>query len=232
MITDRGTVKVSTPITEQAQKELNKTTRTLGILYTVLGSVAFVLFIVLCIAESYLDDVFLLLGLIFLVGGIIILVSVSKVNKTALKFQKVDEVEFFLDYMIVREYTDGEHTSTTKIYYKWIVKVKETHTYLFIFNTRATAVALNKNNLPYQELNAVRKLLGRTAIGAATPIQPQPFNGGVNAGNNATPPANAAAPADPFADLSSVRTEESAQPEKSQMELDGIVKDDNASDNN
>ncbi|MDE6373350.1 MAG: YcxB family protein, partial [Clostridia bacterium] len=212
MITERGTVKASTPITEQAQRELNKTTRTLGILYTALGAVALVLFVVLCIAESFLDDLFLLLGLIFFVGGIIILVSISKTNKTALKFQKVDEVEFFLDYMLVREYTNGEHTSTTKIYYNWIVKVKETHTYLFLFNTRATAVAVNKNSLPYQELNAVRKLLGRTAIGATATIQPQPLNNGANAGYNST--SATPAPADPFSDLSNGQTDSVCQPEK------------------
>lgn len=81
-------------------------------------------------------------------------------------------------------YTDGEHTSTNKVYYKWLVKIKETQNFLFLYTTRATAIAVDKNSLPPSELNTVRGLLKRVPKTAPAPNVNKPDK-----------------PAEPFADM-------------------------------
>lgn len=168
MITEKGTVKTSVTIDGKVQGELNKTSRILGIIYIVLGAVLTADGLALCFWEAFnnSDDIFgtalLVVGLILLFGGIFVIIVCEKAKKTTCKFVRVEEVEFFSDYFIEREYTDGEHTSTNKVYYKWLVKIKETQNYLFLYNTRVTAVAVDKN-VPPDELNTIRGLLGRAS---------------------------------------------------------------------
>ena len=243
MITEKGGIKSSTPIDERAVKELNKSSFTLGIVYTVGGSIMIALWLILLVAETLEGTgesftLLLCLGILFLFLGIIMITSRNKILKNSTMRKTVDEVEFFRDFMILREYVNGEHVSTSKIYYGWLVKVKETANYIFMYNTAATAVSVDKASLPPQELNAVRKLLGRPAIGASAPVQQADFNAmpadNGNARYNAATPDNSSQysggnadggaaqtnpPADPFEDL--------APPQKS-AENDG----DNQSDQN
>ena len=178
MITEKGTIKSSTPIDERTIKELNKTPHTLGIVYTVGGAILLALWLIVLIAETLEGtyesfDLFLFLGAVFLGLGIFMLASCNKLVKSSMQRKKVDEVEFFRDHMIVREYTNGEHTSTTKIYYKWIVKTKETHNYLFIYNTNVTALSVDKTQLTPQEFAAVKNLLQSRFA----PVQPGVYQG-------------------------------------------------------
>lgn len=196
MITEKGTVKTSIVHDENVYKELNKGMRNLGILYIVCGAIIFVLSCVLFGINAYegTDDadnrIMLIAGLLFLVLGIVFLVICGRTAKTALKLKRVQELEFFGDYLLEKGYTDGEHTSTNKIYYKWIVRVKETQNYLFLYNTRMTALAVDKKSLPLNELNTIRSLLGRAP-------QPAPAE---NVQNVSAPAATEVPPPDPFTD--------------------------------
>ncbi len=167
MITENGTVKTSVEHSENVYNELNKNLRSLGILYIVCGAVIFVLGLVVSILEAleetgdWQDATMIIVGAVFAALGIFFLVLYKNAAKAALKFKRVEEVEFFGDYLIDKEYTDGELTSTNKVYYKWIVRIRETKSYLFLYNTRVTAIAVDKNSLPPNELNTIRALLGR-----------------------------------------------------------------------
>lgn len=189
MITEKGTVKTSTVHDGKVYGELNRSMRNLGILYIVCGAIIFVLGSVLFGISAFegTDDgdymVLIVVGLVFVALGIFFLVLCGRTAKTALELKRMEEAEFFVDYLIVKGYTDGEHTSTNKIYYKWIVKVKETDNYLFLYNTRVTAIAVDKNSLPSEELNTIRSLLGKAP-------KPAPAQ---NVQDGGTPP-------DPFTD--------------------------------
>ena len=189
MITEKGTVKTSIVHDENVYKELNKGMHNLGILYIVCGAIIFVMGLAMSILSalddtgSWEDITMIVVGAAFLALGIFFLLMCSRTAKTALKFKRVQELEFFSDYLLEKGYTDGEHTSTNKIYYKWIVKIKETQNYLFLYNTRMTAIAVDKNGLPLNELNTIRSLLGRAP-------QPAPAQ---NTQEGGTPP-------DPFTD--------------------------------
>ncbi len=167
MITEKGTVKTSIVHDEKVYSELNKSMHNLGILYIVCGAIIFVLGLLLIgiTALEGLEDssnfILIVVGAVFVVLGIFFLIMCSKSAKTALQYKRTQELEFFGDYLLEKGYTDGEHTSTNKIYYKWIVRVKETANFIFLYNTRATALAVDKNSLPPEELNTIRSLVGK-----------------------------------------------------------------------
>lgn len=233
MITERGSIKVTTPITEGTQRELNKSSRTLSILYMVLGPVFLVVgiaFLVL-LPENPSGDGFCIFGLILLVMGIFLWLLVNKTVKSSNGYQKVEEVEFFVDHMMVREYTDGELTTTSKVYYKWVVKVKETANYLFLYNTRVTGVAIGKSALPLQELNVVRNLIKQSKNTAT--VQPQRFNGGASGGvNGGAQGGSASAVADPFGDFAAAEKAEGAAKNEEANEPLNETADGNYTQNN
>lgn len=178
MITEKGTIVTASNIDEKAVKELNKQILVLGILYTVIGAIAFAIGCIVFISEIFLSDsettsyVYYLpffLGIILLTAGIILIISYNAALNTTKKYNKVDELEFFSDYFLAREYTNGELTGVQKYYYGWILKRKETANYIFLFNTRATAFGIEKSKLPLNELNAVRGLIMKTTTAASQP---------------------------------------------------------------
>ncbi len=213
MLTERGTVKTSVKLDEKLYCELNKNLRTLGILYIVIGAVltavgVFVLGIAIYENEivDYYDILIFVLGIVFIFIGIFFRLYYKNFNAAASKMNRIEEVEFFDGYFMEYEYTEGELTSTNKVYYKWIVKVRETKNYLFLYNTRVTAVAVDKNSLPLNEFNTVLSLLGRAPKTA--PAQ--------NIQTENAPAQNDVSPAEPFADL-----------KQNLPESDGGKKDDN-----
>lgn len=181
MITEKGTVKTAAEINAEVQKEMNKTNFILSIVYTVCGAVLFIIglvFIVMDIitdveredmAEGYL---FFVLGLILFVCGIIVIVARSKAIKNADKHKTVEENEFFRDHFISRQYVDGEHLVTAKVYYDRLATFRETKNYIFLYNTRVTATAVDKRKLTPEELAAVKDLVARGMANARTGAQP------------------------------------------------------------
>ncbi len=218
MITEKGTVKTSTQLNERMHSQLNGATRALSITLIVLGGLVLLAGFIILIASDNDALTFLILGSVSLIFGIVTVVSQASILKQIRQSNRVEEAEFFRDYLILREYADGEHVSTTKIYYKWLVRVKETSNYLFLYNTRVTAVPVEKSTLPINELNAVRKLLGRPAVGPAVSVQPyNPAQSGTNFNGNVNP---ATPPQDPFPETA---PEEEAEevPQKEFIDDDG-----------
>lgn len=209
MITEKGTVKTDIVHDENLYKELNKGMRNLGVLYIVCGAIIFVLGCVLFGINAYegtedADNKLLVIaGVFFLALGIIFLVICGTSARTALKLNRRQELEFFGDYLLEKGYTEGEHTSTNKIYYKWIVRIKETQNYLFLYNSRMTALAVDKKSLPLNELNTIRALLGRAPQSApAQPAQNALSVQNVQSVQNENEPvAQEVPPAEPFADM-------------------------------
>lgn len=169
MITERGSIKVTTEHNDNLYKELNHNSLILAIIYTVLGGIMLLAGLILYILtpENSLPLLWVACGTIMLILGITILISAKNINKLNGVDSKVEENEFFQGYFISREYVNGEHLSTAKIYYSRIVKVRETKSYIFIYNTRVTAVSVDKSKLTEQEINSIRSLMGRPIAGAA-----------------------------------------------------------------
>lgn len=178
MITEKGSIKVATEHNAEMNKELNKTTIIFGIAYAVLGGIMLLTSTLIYVIKPLpeLPFFWLILGTVLLIFGLTIVGSAKNINKLNGVNKKVEEAEFFSDYLINREYENGEHLVTAKVYYSRLVRVKETKNYIFLYNTRVTAVAVDKNKLTEQELNGIRSLLGRPVAVAApvTPVAEQP----------------------------------------------------------
>ncbi|MDE6557728.1 MAG: YcxB family protein [Clostridia bacterium] len=204
MITQSGTISVSTQVDEAVQKEFNKPSHTLGVVYTVLGAIALCvgfigLFVYIFSDSSAIMTSYAMIGLgaIFLTFGIILLIGCNSNLKPFRQASRVEEIEFFNDFMMARGYENGELISTLKVYYGKIVRRRETANYIFLYTSRATAILFAKRNLPESELNTVRGLLNTKTMPA--PVQNYQAYG-------------QPAPQDPFADFSQGGSAAHAQP--------------------
>lgn len=195
MITESGTIKVSTEMSEKVQKEFIKSTRTIGLVFTVIGAIGVAFFLVLeIIAVFYEYDhegMFVILimesGLLGL--GIGLLVLVGKTVKAAGTINRTFVYEFCKDYFTASEILNGEQVSSAKIYNSSIKKVKETKGYLFIYVNAASACPVDKCGLSEAELNMLRSFFRYRGAAQAHPG----FAGNVNTTGNL--PASDGAPA-------------------------------------
>lgn len=203
MITEKGTIAAATKIDGKATKELNKSSLILGILYTVIGAIALLISGIVLIYDVFLSEsgkittsyyMPLCVGVFLIAAGIVLLVAYNTALKSSTRFNRVEELEFFSDYFLARQYTNGELTSVDKVYYGWIFKRKETAHYIFLYLTPAAAFYVDKNTLPLNELAAVRGLITKT-----TTTAPQPATAYVP--GNTVYTQEPSVPQDPFAEF-------------------------------
>lgn len=179
MITEKGTIKVRTVMNDEVHRELNHANYVLSIIYLVLGSVLLFGYIVLSTLfdESPLfGDYFVMciLGAVLLVTGILVFIGQKKNLALMRSRQQVEEHEFFSDHIICREYEFGEQVSVNKLYYGRIVRKKETKSFIFLYNTNVTALAIDKRTIDFNELSAIRSLLAK--VGSPACMGPQSVN--------------------------------------------------------
>lgn len=176
MITEKGSVKTAAAVNGELQKELTKATYILSLVYIVLGAVVLVLGILLYVIgedgeDSALAYFLLIAGVFFLLLGIVMLIMRNRQIKDTAKVVKVEENEFFQDYLITKEYVDGEHLSTAKVYYSRLVMLRETKNYIFLYNTRVTALSVDKRTITPDEAAVVRSLANEGIRKAALKTQ-------------------------------------------------------------
>lgn len=177
MITEKGSVKTATAVNGELQKELTKVSKVLSLVYTVIGAVVLVLGILLFVIGEDEEDgtlayFMLIAGVFLLFLGVLMLILRNRQVKETAKVVKVEENEFFQDYLITKEYIDGEHISTAKVYYSRLVMLRETKNYIFLYNTRVTALSVDKRTITPDEAAAVRSLANEGIRKAAIKTQP------------------------------------------------------------
>lgn len=202
MITERGSIKVTTEINEKMQKEFSRGTYKMGLAFTIIGAICAALFLALEIAsiilkfeEGYIT--FLILAAVILCSGVSIMVAVNKAVATVRNTRKVFVYEFFKEYISANEYLNGENVTTAKVYYGQISKGRETKNYLFFFINGASAFPVDKSQLNEAELNTLRGIFrlpvrGGAAVMSAGPLSPQ------NTEQSGITPPEPSAPTDPF----------------------------------
>ncbi len=164
MITENGSIKVSTPLDLKMQRELNKKSYILGITLSAIGglivAVAFVLYVIAVVLEKSETTYFVILicGGALLGAGIGALILVKKAEKTVLGVQKAETYEFFGDYFTIEETLNGEVVANVKVYNTQIIKSKESKNFLFFYINAVTAYPVSKSELTGEELSVLRKL--------------------------------------------------------------------------
>lgn len=154
----------------ELHKELNKSAKTSAIICVVLGAIVTAIGLAIFIADlvqmilayeesTDMELLVLIVGLGSLTIGISLLVGQSRTYKELEKNCKVEEMEFFQTHFTDNEFVNGENVATVKIYYGWIIRVRETANYIFMYNTRVTAYAIDKRTVSFDELAIIRGLL-------------------------------------------------------------------------
>lgn len=188
MITSDGSIKITTELNENMQKELTKTTFAGALAAVITGGIGVAAFLALYITLIFLDKenetifIYLVLFGALLGGGIGMMIVVNKANKSAKVSGKVNVYEFFKGYFYIDEYLNGERVGKAKFYDNQIIKSKETANYFFFYVTSVAAFPVAKAGLSEGELNALRTVFGRASkgdavilsAGAAQPVQQEP----------------------------------------------------------
>ncbi len=196
MISERGTIIVSTAMDERMQKELSRTSLITSVVLLVIGCVGLVAYIALSVLlevfgvpEPDSTNILLILGAICFVLGLFLLLLLKSVIKKIRNTARVNNYEFFNGYFIISETNYGELTATVKVYNSQIIKGKETKNYLFFFIQSSAAFPVLKENLTEGELNTLRRLFKLRVTGEATVIPPEVLP--VNGVQSAVPPEGA-----------------------------------------
>ncbi len=147
---------------ENVQKELNFNSWLLSLIFLIVGSVGLAVYLVLGTIgiENYLIEMLLLISAILFGFGLVFLIHINKTNKTNPNLGIVVEYEFFNDYMTYRTLKNGEERETGKFLYKDSVKIKETKSYIFLYQTKVSAFPIQKDTLSEVDLKILRDYLG------------------------------------------------------------------------
>ena len=88
--------------------------------------------------------------------GLTIFVSINKVNKNASAKNMTDNIELQENFLVEETVVNNEAVSTNKVYYKDILKIKETENYLFLYINKASAVPIPKKEFSCEEFSQIK----------------------------------------------------------------------------
>lgn len=166
MITDRGTIRVETPVNADMQREFMRTIYIVSLVSLIIGSVGIAAFMAWDITTIFFKikepHILILVAVaVFFAFGLVFLLTCRKTVKNAAQGPVKSEVyEFFSDYLIAEDYMNGEKVGTAKIYYNQILKRKETKSFLFFYIQANAAAPVSKAGLSEGEINTLRGLFG------------------------------------------------------------------------
>ena len=177
MITEKGTVKISTRVDEELTKESTKPVLGLGTVFLILGVMIILIGIVLSISvnSSGISPI-PFAGIFFTIFGGSLIAGRSKNISHCKKWDIVNEYEFFSDRIELRQYVNGEVVITEKVYLSWLMNAKELKTFFRFGSAKTNGTALyfvRKEGANENELNIVRALL-RLPLAPTAQIPPYP----------------------------------------------------------
>ena len=150
-------MKYSIEINESLQNELNKKVKQNCKLAIIIGIIGLAFYIAVSMFfEHFFLEILSWIFIAFAGGGIGLLIVVNRTNKKACERKLTAEYELFEDYMVVVSQKDGIEISTMKLFYKDVIKIKETENYIFLYADKQTAFPIQKNKLTPEELSTAR----------------------------------------------------------------------------
>ena len=151
---------VKTELNSEVQTELSRPVYITSLIMLIIGSVGLVAYIVL---GTIFDNTALDYMLAFAVPfgfGLVFLITVKKMSKNIEKIKQTNEYTFEQDYMSVTTYRFEENEGSIKVYYRDLVKSRETKKYIFMYINKVSALAVDKTLLTEDELIILKSLLG------------------------------------------------------------------------
>ncbi|MBP5373282.1 MAG: YcxB family protein [Clostridia bacterium] len=154
--------KIKTPVDKKAASALFKNTKILSISLIILGAILIMGVIYDRLNSDqmdFFDLFFLLIGLFNVIFSSVMLVMIGANSKAALSQAVVNEYEFNEDHLLVSSVKNGEVIGTSKVYYKEIVRTRESKDYFFIYPNKAAAFLIGKEYCSDEETAMIRDIL-------------------------------------------------------------------------
>jgi len=154
-------IKTETLFTEKMQKELSKKQFKLWLFLLIFSSI----FEFFTIILSFMgEDVWSLhcCNLIVVVFSIICIRTNFKNRKNCVENKIINSYEFDQEYFYVSTTKNGDNLGNMKIYYKDIIKVKETENYLFLYINRINAYPIDKATTSKEDLILIKGLIEKS----------------------------------------------------------------------
>ena len=151
-------MKCKIKVDAKVQKEVNQSTQNLSILSIIFGSIGLVAYIILTIVFEKNAFFTILLGLsIFFFGfGLIMLITVAKVNAKGSAQNLTDEYELDETFIEVKSYRNDEIVAMQKTYYKELFKFKETKSYLILYPNSSQAFVIPKADFSQEDIATIK----------------------------------------------------------------------------
>lgn len=149
--------KCSVKIDENLQKEINQKMWVTSLILTIVGSIGLCVYIIL---GTFFENIFLELFLwcvAFMFGfGLVFLITINKTNKKASGLNITDEFEINEEFVNLTTMKNNGVISTAKIYYKDIIKIRETENYLVLYLNKASALTIPKKSFSEEDYSTVK----------------------------------------------------------------------------
>ena len=148
-------MKYTCEITQDLQKELSKSNKQKCIIALIISIVGIFAYIIVPIENLLLEILLYTSSSVFAIS-LIILLSINKAIKKTSNNKMVGEFELEEKFFNSIAIKDGEQISSVKIYYKDLIKIKETDNYLFLYPNKQIAYPVPKNKLTQDELSLLK----------------------------------------------------------------------------
>ena len=149
--------KCSVKIDENLQKEINRKMWIYSLILTIIGLVGLCVYVVLSVKYDNAWTETLLWVMAFSFGfGISFIVSIKKTNKKVSMNNYTDNLEINEEYIFATTTKNEDVISTIKIYYKDLIKIKETERFLVLYVTKINALIIPKNSFNPEEISTIK----------------------------------------------------------------------------
>ncbi len=150
-------MKYSIEINESLQKELNKSLKRNCKLAMIIGIIGLAFYIAITMfVEHFILEVLSWVFIALAGGGIGLLIVIKTTNKKASERKLIGHYELFEDHMFVVTEKEGIQISSIKLFYKDVVKIKETENFIFLYADKQTAFPIQKNKLSPEDLSTAK----------------------------------------------------------------------------
>lgn len=149
--------KCSMVLDIKLQRELNERNWLISLISLIVGSIGLGVYIVIAtFYENYFLELMLWVCAFAFGYGLVFLILIKKINKKAAQRNITISLEINEDLVIENDLKEGEVISTNKVYYKDLMKVRETENYLILYVNKASAVPILKSAFTPEELSTIK----------------------------------------------------------------------------
>lgn len=150
-------MKYRCEINKQVQTELSKTAKRNSIISLVVGIIGLLAYIIIStFKEMFVLEILLWAFAVMFALGLVMLITINKLIKKASENKLICECEFDEEFMNVTAIKNEEQISYSKVYYKDLIKIKETENYVFLYPNKQMAYPVQKRDIPSNELSILK----------------------------------------------------------------------------